>query len=59
MRRHIDALHDALVMVLDETDGGSFLSGQTRDRVQELVKQNRAGIPTARRLNQQQGDVRR
>lgn len=46
LRRHIDSLHQALVIVLEETDGGSFLSAQIRDRVQELVQQNTAGIAT-------------
>ena len=45
-RRQIDTLEQALVLVLDETNGGSFLSTRTRERVQELVQQSRAGIPT-------------
>ena len=51
--RHIDTLHQALVTVLDEIDGGSFLSAQTRDHVQELVKKNTAGVATALRMYQQ------
>jgi hypothetical protein len=42
-----------LVTVLEETDGGSFLSVQMRDRVQELVKQSTAGVTTELRLYQQ------
>jgi type VI protein secretion system component VasA len=51
--RQIDPLHQALVTVLEETNGGSFLSGQTRDSVQELVQQHRVGIPTGLHMDQQ------